>query len=245
MPQYTVFTSDVHLKNTFSKHVKLFIRFVDQTAANADALYILGDLFHTFIGDDDLNPVNRAIIEQLKKCAQSIPVYYVLGNHDSMVTDHFCEKSHVTKLPLISAVNIYGTSVLLTHGDIFCTRSILFQFMRQLYNNVFCKKVFLRLPLFIRQRIAGFLISDHHLSRHRPLPYKMNVSLSSIEQAMRKYDTPLLIHGHTHRPHIQNMNFQIGNQDAKKISLGCWTNEQGCYLRYSPSGQHELLYFKN
>jgi UDP-2,3-diacylglucosamine hydrolase len=240
MSQYTVFTSDVHLRNTISGREELFIAFLDWVAEKADALYLVGDIFDAWIGDDDMKEANPVIIPAFKKCAQKIPVYYTLGNHDPLVPLSFFTKTGIQKLPEIKILQLYGHDVLLTHGDIFCTK-VHFKILRRIYNHPFFQKAFLLLPLAVRRTIVQILMSRPH----RPLSKIADLNTNVFSSAMRKHDTPQLIHGHTHRPQIKDLQLKIDNSNAEQISLGCWTEQKGCYLKYYSDGKRELCYFKN
>ena len=160
MVQYTVITSDVHLKKTISNRIYLFVRFLEWVAQTADALYIAGDLFDAFIGQDHQNTVNPIAIKAFRQCTQSIPVYYTLGNHDCMVNRPFFQETGIIQLPTIAKIQLYGQSVMLTHGDAFCTQAHFFQLLRKFYTNKLCQKVFLTLPIGIRRFFVKLLMAN-------------------------------------------------------------------------------------
>jgi UDP-2,3-diacylglucosamine hydrolase len=244
MSQYTVITSDVHLKNTRSNRIYLFVQFLEWVAKTADALYIAGDLFDAFIGKDNKNPVNPMAIKALRQCTQSIPVYYTLGNHDCMVNKTFFKETGVKQLPTIAKIKVYGHSLMLTHGDVFCTQAHFFQFLRKFYTSKLCQKAFLMLPIAIRRLIVKLLMSRSPKTSRRPSVKHLTPNISAFIPAMQKHKTPQMIHGHTHNPVVQKLNLNIDGKSAEKISLGCWTEQKGCYLKYYPNGKHELLYFQ-
>jgi UDP-2,3-diacylglucosamine hydrolase len=162
-----------------------------------------------------------------------------LGNHDPLVPLSFFKKTNIRKLPEIKPVSLYGHSILLTHGDVFCTK-INFKLLRRIYNHPFFQKSFLSLPLSLRRMIVRLLMSRPH----RPLSAATNLNEVAFSTKMKRHHTPQLIHGHTHFPRIQPLNFKIKDINAEKISLGCWSEEKGCYLKYYTDGSHELLYFQ-
>ncbi len=162
----TYFISDLHLSAKRPATSALFLKFLALEAKNADALYILGDLFESWVGDDNHNTHDEEIIEGLAKLARSgIPLYFMHGNRDFLIGDQFVARTHCTLLPDPSVVHLYQKKILLTHGDQLCTLDKKYQRFRRIVRHPFSQKFFLKLPLGLRRTIAKILRtkSSEHL----------------------------------------------------------------------------------
>jgi len=243
MSQYTLFVSDVHLKQEDPGRNKLFMSFLEEVAPKAQALYILGDLFDAWLGDDDPDPVNKTAAKALQECASKIPVHYVLGNHDFLMSKHFFSATNLNKLPDFFTLDLYGQNVLLTHGDVFCTHAHLFQLVRKLYHSTTCKKIFLALPLLIRRGIA-IILKNQEKKKSRPLSKKFSLDLNTMLEIMKQEHTAMIIHGHTHVPKIVDLKTKIDDKEAIEASLPPWSAQKGGYLKYFADGNYLLETFE-
>ncbi len=234
MSQYTLFISDLHLQANLPQITRLFQQFIKKETGQADALYILGDLFETWVGDDDQTPFHQSIQETLKQVSDNIPVFFMHGNRDFLIGKHFVEKSGVHMLKEPSLITLYGQSIILCHGDHLCTRDIRHQRYRRIMHQTWLQTLLLKLPLTTRHRIADYL---RHKSRGNSSMDNdiMDVTPDAVEQLMRQYASKILIHGHTHRPQIHNL-----DKNAKRIVLGAWHDDSAKYLRFHSNGQLEL-----
>ncbi len=231
----TYFISDLHLSSKKPEISERFLQFLRMDAIHADALYILGDLFDVWIGDDQSDPHDQRIIEGLHTLhEQGIPVYFMGGNRDFMIGEAFAEASGCTLLPDPTRIMLYGKNILLTHGDALCTLDRKYQYFRKIVRSPFVQKLFAKLPLRLRSMIAGWLRTQSGRAKTTtPAVYNplWDVALESVYRTLRHYDCYTLIHGHTHQPKIHD--FILDEQAAKRIVLGDWTSASGSVLVYN------------
>lgn len=238
---YCLFVSDLHLCDSRPQIARAFISFLETTASKARSLYILGDLFEYWAGDDSIaTGANQAIIQSLNKLTFSgVPVFFMHGNRDFLIGEGFARATGVKILPDPSLVTLYGKPVLLSHGDALCTDDIAYQKFRSEVRNASWKTQFLNQPL--KERIAYIeeLRARSEQEKSTKSMLIMDVNLQAVDNLLREFKCPpLFIHGHTHRPnkHIHNIN---GNVSERWV-LGDWY-EQGSYLTLSASGCHSQL----
>ncbi|HQW58046.1 MAG TPA: UDP-2,3-diacylglucosamine diphosphatase [Gammaproteobacteria bacterium] len=228
----TYFISDLHLSETKPHLSALFLKFLRQDAKKADALYILGDLFEAWLGDDNADPDNISIINALAEFSETgIPVYFMHGNRDFLIGDRFTVESHCELLQDPVVVELYNTPVLLTHGDLLCTLDHKYQRFRKFVRHPLIKKLFFSFPLCWRKKISSFLRKKSTRADKKLANRKWDVTSEAVYQILREHKSLTLIHGHTHKPGIHH--FILDNQPAKRIVLGDW-GETGSVLIYSP-----------
>ncbi|MDU3719436.1 MAG: UDP-2,3-diacylglucosamine diphosphatase [Klebsiella michiganensis] len=215
----TLFIADLHLQTEEPAITAGFLRFLQGEARRADALYILGDLFEAWIGDDDPNPLHRQIASALKALADSgVPCYFLHGNRDFLVGKRFARESAMTLLPEEKLLDLYGRKVLIMHGDTLCTDDAGYLAFRAKVHNPWIQRLFLALPLFIRRRIAARMRAD-----------------SKAANSSKSW----LIHGHTHRPAVHPL--EANGQTAYRVVLGAW-HSQGSMVKVTPEDV-ELIHF--
>ncbi|TLY47259.1 MAG: UDP-2,3-diacylglucosamine diphosphatase [Gammaproteobacteria bacterium] len=200
----TLFISDLHLSPEQSAITQLFLNFLRRQARNAEALYILGDLFETWIGDDSVNAYHRTIIAALAELTSSgIAIYFMPGNRDFLIGKHFIQQTGCRYLPDPTVINLYGNPTLLTHGDMFCRLDKDYQRFRRWSRYPFWQFLFLHLPVSWRQEIANYLRGQDH-SNSSINAAKYDVVLSDLIACSQNYPgIKQIIHGHTHLPSIQ------------------------------------------
>lgn len=204
----TLFISDVHLSEKSSEITACFLSFLREVMADnqTEALYILGDLFEVWVGDDDNSPWLEEICGELKKLSEkNIKLYFMRGNRDFLLGKFWAEKCGAVLLPDPVLINLYNTPILLTHGDLLCTDDIHYLRWRKIAHCSFIQKIFLSLPLSWRQNIANKLRKksrEHTQYLASEKSEKMDVVLSSVETMLKQYHTTQIIHGHTHRPAV-------------------------------------------
>lgn len=226
MPQ-TLFVSDLHLDNKRPHIIAAFCRFL-QEISDADALYILGDLFEYWIGDDDPAIGLKSVITSLRELSNSgVPIFFIHGNRDFLVGKTFANLTHCKILPEETVIDLYGTPTLIMHGDTLCTDDIAYQNYRKKARNKWIQKTLLLLSVKQRLKIAGRLRDKSITAIQGKLPQIMDVNQNAVEQAVLKNNVQYLIHGHTHRPAIHE--FSINEKTYKRIVLGDWY-EQGSVL---------------
>lgn len=192
----TIFISDLHLSEENLKTRQCFLDFLKNQ--DFSTLYILGDFFEAWIGDDDCAPCITEICEALKNCGAK--VFLMQGNRDFLLGEGFAQKCGAVLLSDPAVIDLYGLPVLLTHGDMLCTEDKAYQRFRKVVRNGFLQKIFLMLPMGIRQKIAQKLRSkSKHHAKNIPLNV-MDVSPKAVTEICEKYQVKHLIHGHTHKP---------------------------------------------
>ena len=220
----TLFIADLHLQTEEPAITAGFLRFLAGTAQEADALYILGDLFEAWIGDDDPNPLHRQIAAALKALTDSgVPVYFLHGNRDFLLGQRFARESGMTLLPEEKVLELYGKRLLILHGDTLCTDDAGYQAFRAKVHQPWLQKLFLALPLFIRMRIAAKMRADSTSANRNKSQAIMDVNPQAVVKVMEKHQVQHLIHGHTHRPDIHALT--ANGEPACRYVLGAWHSE--------------------
>lgn len=231
-----LFISDLHLPAQPSELREVFIRFLEGPALKADALYILGDLFEVWIGDDaGLQIYAREVSRLAALTVRGVPVYYLHGNRDFLVGAHFAEISGVKILRDPCVIDLYGQPTLLSHGDLFCTDDLGYQRWRAFSRNRLAQWCFLKLPVNWRTRIAGGARAQSDKDKaYKPLAI-MDVNANAIAAAFETWNTRRMIHGHTHRP--------ADHRDAngrERIVLADWTAQRMEALSVDASGMQRI-----
>lgn len=226
--QKTWFISDLHLDENHPHTAAQFLHLLNSADQTVDALYILGDLFEAWIGDDDETPFYEQIINALQKATHSgLKIYFLCGNRDFLIGKRFLRKTGCQLIPHETKIWLYGTPTLLVHGDILCTRDVAYLKARKKAHNVFLQKLFLILPLSIRKKIADKMRAKSNLHTHNTPLAIMDVTEDEVIRLMLKHQVDLLIHGHTHRPAFHTLS--LAGKNALRIVLGAW-HEKGNVL---------------
>lgn len=236
----TLFIADLHLQTEEPAITAGFLRFLAGTAREADALYILGDLFEAWIGDDDPNPLHQQIAQAIKAVVDSgVPCYFIHGNRDFLLGQRFAQACGMQLLPQEQVLSLYGRNVLIMHGDTLCTDDAGYQAFRAKVHQPWLQKLFLTLPLFIRRRIAAKMRAGSKAANSSKSLSIMDVNQHAVVEAMEKHQVQWLIHGHTHRPAVHELT--ANNAPAYRAVLGAWHSE-GSMVRVSDSDV-ELIHF--
>ena len=227
----TLFIADLHLQTEEPAITAGFLRFLAGEARSADALYILGDLFEAWIGDDDPNPLHREIACAIKSLADSgVPCYFIHGNRDFLIGKRFATESGMQLLPEEKVLDLYGRRVLIMHGDTLCTDDPGYLAFRAKVHTPWIQKLFLALPLFIRRRIALKMRDDSKAANSSKSMEIMDVNAQAVVEVMEKHHVQWLIHGHTHRPDIHTLD--ANGETAHRVVLGAW-HTQGSMVKVS------------
>lgn len=264
------FISDLHLHASRPKTTELFLQFLKETAKKASALYILGDFFEVWVGDDqfqtndksthtqlsmqlpipnksknDFDDHDAQVIKALSEYTeQEIPVYFMHGNRDFLIAQEFALATGCTLIPDPYLVTLYNENYVLTHGDLLCTLDTAYQRFRRIVRNPLFKTLFLCLPLKWRRKIAGNIREKSQESR--PLKEYHNerydVTETAVNALLRKYQAYTIIHGHTHKPAIHE--FLLNHRPAKRVVLGDWGPGNAVILKMDMHGL-ELLDLRN
>ena len=235
----TLFLSDLHLCLSRPRITAQFEAFMAGPAGAAEAVYILGDLFEYWAGDDDTeDPFNSEVLAAMRGLAATVPLYFMPGNRDFLTGPGFSAASGATLLadPLIA--DLYGTRTLIMHGDTLCTDDVDYQRFRAMVRAGDWTEKFLATPLPGRKRqIEALRARSETEKRAKPMAI-MDVNQQAVEQALRASDCRRLIHGHTHRPGVHR--FLLDGQPAERWVLADWY-ERGSYLICDASGLREVV----
>jgi len=226
----TLFISDLHLSPTDPELISLTLDFLDTQTKGIQALYILGDLFNSWIGDDLIIDEFLPVIDKLQQLnQQGLEIYLMVGNRDFMIGDDFARQAGCKILIDPTVIDLYGTPTLLMHGDTLCTDDIAYQRYRSWSRSSLLQWLFRKLPLPFKQRIANKIKQKSREQKLDKSPVIMDVNQKAVINIMQKYNIYQLIHGHTHRPEIHK--FILAGQPAKRIVLGDWDNKHFSVLR--------------
>lgn len=231
---FTLFISDLHLSPERPAITALFERFLDHAPGDAGGLYILGDLFEAWAGDDDLSePFNARVVNALARVAARMPLYVMHGNRDFLLGPAFARASGARLLPDPSVISLHGTPTLLMHGDTLCTDDTDYQRFRAQVRDARWQADFLAQPLAARKAQIAALRSRSETEKAGKPAAIMDVNPRAVEAALRQHATPRLIHGHTHRParHAHRVDGML----CERWVLPDWY-EQGGYLRCDANG---------
>ncbi|MCR4347505.1 MAG: UDP-2,3-diacylglucosamine diphosphatase [Sulfuricaulis sp.] len=235
MPAVTLFISDLHLCGTRPAITGLFLDFLQHRARAADALYILGDLFEYWIGDEATEQEEfRPIVHGLRRLTTSgTPVFVMHGNRDFLMADGFEKATGCRLLADPTRIDLHGTTTLLMHGDSMCTDDVEYMAFRAQVRNTAWQQAFLGKPVAERDKIVRDFREISKNSTASKKPEIMDVNQKAVEAVMRDHGVQRLIHGHTHRPneHI----FTLDGQPARRMVLGDWY-EQGSVLSVDARG---------
>lgn len=236
----TLFIADLHLSTEEPAITAGFLRLLAGEARTADALYILGDLFEAWIGDDDPSPLHAKIASAIKALVDSgVPCYFIHGNRDFLVGKRFARRSGMRLLPEEHVLTLYGKRILIMHGDTLCTDDIGYLRFRAKVHQPWLQKLFLALPLSIRQRIAARMRAGSKASNQTKSEAIMDVNPQAVIDVMTRHHVHHLIHGHTHRPAIHELD--IEHHPARRYVLGAW-HDEGSMIKVSEANI-ELLFF--
>lgn len=241
---FDLFISDLHLCTSRPHITHSFIQFLKNTASSARALYILGDLFEYWAGDDDLSHVDHhAIILALKALRENETALYIMhGNRDFLIGDVFCKATGATLLNDPVLLNLYGKDVLLSHGDDLCIDDVAYmQFKAQVRNPIWIQD-FLSQPLSTRKAYIESVRLRSEQDKKAKSAEIMDVNPKAVDALLQEYGLPdYFIHGHTHRPNVHR--HVVSAKEIKRYVLGDWY-EQGSYLKFSHAGI-ENVYLNN
>ncbi len=203
-------------------------------APKADALYVLGDLFEFWVGDDDKTPFANQIRTEFKVLTDSgVRVFFIQGNRDFLLGKHFCKQTGITLLDDVCTVDLYGKKTVILHGDTLCTDDIDYQKFRKTVHQPWLQWVFNHIPWFIKKKIVAKVQSDIRDDKSNKSLDIMDVNQSEVEKVMSQYCVDLMIHGHTHRPDTHH--FDVNGVRKTRIVLGDWYT-QGSVLQVNSDG---------
>lgn len=235
----TLFISDLHLDAERPQITELFGHFIRSEARGADALYILGDLFEAWVGDDDPSDTGAFVASELRALDDSgVPVHFIRGNRDFLLGEAFAQRAGARILPDPAVVVLYGKPTLLMHGDLLCTDDVAYQQFRAQTRNPQWQAQFLSQPLvariaFAQQARAASKAHQSGLKDKGTMETITDVAPATVESTFSRYGIDTMIHGHTHRPAVHELD--VDGHACTRIVLGDWY-DQGSVLRLDARG---------
>ncbi len=241
-PMKTAFISDLHLSANHPENTSLFLHFMEDCINNnLDALYILGDFFDYWIGDDLIRPHEKEIIHALHQATRKgLPIYFMHGNRDFLISKNFLRASGCQLIPEEHVISLYGIPTLLMHGDTLCTQDVTYLKFRRFAHHPVIKKCFLCLPRFIRERITKNLRQKSNLYTAKTDAKLMDVTSTAVVAVLQKYQSFHLIHGHTHLPATHT--FILNNQHATRTVLPAWHTQGGALICHADGSQQTKFF---
>lgn len=237
----TYFVADLHLTDERPAATGRFFRFLDEEAAGSDALYILGDLFEAWIGDDDDEAVARETARRLRAVADSgTPVYFLHGNRDFMLAQRYADRAGMTLIADPTRIDLYGVPTLILHGDTLCTDDVDYQRFRRRVRHPLTLALLRRLPRALRRRLARQARAGSEAAKADKPPAVMDVNGQAVARVLREAGVTRLIHGHTHRPGGHRPT--VDGRDCERWVVPDWyarwgyvvCDTAGCALRVEP-----------
>jgi UDP-2,3-diacylglucosamine hydrolase len=231
----TLFVSDLHLSPARPAPAAAFRAFCAGPARESAGVYVLGDLFDAWIGDDALSePLAADIARAIKSVtAAGVPVGLVTGNRDFLLGDGFCAATGATLLPGRLVVNVGGTPTVLLHGDELCTADRAYQRYRRIAHDARWQRAYLALPYAVRRGVASWLRGRSRAANAAKPEEIMDVDPEAVEAAFRDEGVARMIHGHTHRPARHHL--VVDGRECERFVLADWY-EHGSYLEFDAAG---------
>lgn len=229
-----LFISDLHLTAGDAETTRRFVEFMEGPARTARELYILGDLFEAWIGDDDDDQRLEPIVVALRRLTDSgVACALMHGNRDFLIGPRFCAAAGTRLLGDYERIMLDGQPILLTHGDLLCTDDTRYMTLRSELRSKAWQRDFLAKPLAERRQIASDLRQLSATEIAAKDEYIMDVNQAAVESTMREHDVTLLVHGHTHRPAVHR--FDLNGRPAARVVLGAWYHEPSI-VRWTAGG---------
>lgn len=223
----TLFASDLHLDSEAPWAIDAFLAFLEGPAREADSLYLLGDIFEAWVGDDDDDAANARACDGLAKLTRAgTPVYAMHGNRDFLLGESFEVRTGVKLLPDPVVVDLHGVPTLLSHGDLLCTQDLPYQELRSIVRQPSWQRRFLSLPLSARRALASAARAGSKAHTERQIPVLMDVNPDAVIEALRATGARRLIHGHTHRPAVHQ--FEVDGVKSERVVLAPWYESASC-----------------
>jgi UDP-2,3-diacylglucosamine hydrolase len=232
-----LFISDLHLEAERPDITRAFLHFLSTRARMAEALYILGDFFEAWIGDDGMDEFQHSIARALREVSDGgTRVYLMHGNRDFLIGRAFCREAGCTLLRDPSLIDLGGEKVLLMHGDSLCTLDVAYMKLRRWLRNPLTLFILRNLPLATRYKLARKLRKESRAQTRMKASDIVDVTPAEVEKIMRDKGVRILIHGHTHRPAVHEL--EIDGRPARRIVLGDW-DRQGWALEADDQGMQQ------
>ena len=230
------FISDLHLTPERPDIARAFLRFMDEQAPKADTLYILGDFFEYWVGDDAMEPFHQEIADKLRRYTDTgHQLFFMPGNRDFAVGRRFLRQTGARWLQDPCIVELNGEKTLLMHGDLLCTDDEQYQKYRRRIRHPLVLGFLRLLPLSYRKKLAGRIRADSQKAKSGKSLEIMDVNRGEVIRVMEQYGVKTLIHGHTHRPDTHAVT--LSNGTGQRIVLGDW--DRFGWVLFSADGLHQ------
>lgn len=216
----TLFISDLHLDRNRPKIIDYFVDALTNLEKNISSIYILGDLVEYWVGDDDPGKGLEKAFNAIQKKSTTTRIYFMHGNRDFLISDKFCKKYGMELIDDPTVIELSGKKILLMHGDTLCTDDIKYQNYRKLVRSKEWQVEMLKKTLEERLSIAEELRKKSQEEIKNKEDDIMDVNNHAVEEIIKQYQVDILIHGHTHRPNIHEL--EINNKNVKRLVLGDW-----------------------
>jgi len=216
----TIFISDLHLDKDRPKVIRYFIDFLNNLESDIESLYILGDFVEYWVGDDDPGDGLEEVFSSIKKKSNSIPIYFMHGNRDFMISEKFCNHHGMKFLKDPTKIKLHGKKILLMHGDTLCIDDIEYQKFRTMVRSPLWQNEMLKKSLEERINLAKMLRAKSLSETGTKDEVIMDVNNDEVISQLKKHNVDMIIHGHTHRPNIHKIISE--NKECKRIVLGDW-----------------------
>lgn len=214
----TYFIADLHLSENRPHLTELFVSFMQHQAPQADAVYILGDLFDFWIGDDETSALITVVLQQIRKLTDNgVPCYFIHGNRDFLLGEKFAGQCGLILLPEYQVIDLYGEKTLICHGDTLCTDDVSYQQFRRKVHQRWRQRLFLWLPLKVRLKIAEKIRAKSKSDKRHKSAEIMDVNPGFVLKTFERFSVNKMIHGHTHRQNIHQI-----PPHFVRIVLGDW-----------------------
>ena len=222
------FISDLHLEPVDNDRLNSFLNFMAKAPKKYDSLYIIGDLFEYWVGDDDPHPINKLIQNKIKDAhGQGLNIYLIHGNRDFLLGSQFENNTGLRIIDDMTIVKDSDISLMIAHGDSFCIDDVEYQALKKSLRSEEWKKDFLQKPIAERIAFANDLRTKSAESSSNKAENIMDVNKSYVAEVIEEYKIDFLIHGHTHRPAIHKL-----DNGASRVVLGSW-EDKGWVVEYS------------
>lgn len=221
------FIADIHLSETMPDITSNFTRFLQELPDQCE-LYILGDLFDFWIGNDSQSALHSEVANQIKSLSlRGIDVFFTPGNRDFLLDTPYAKSCNMNILPDFYTLNHNQHRILILHGDLLCSYDKSYQRFRKIMRSSLLKSLFVFVPFFLRKKIANYIRTRSTNQNSKKAEYKMDISQETVEQLLLKYNVDILIQGHTHKP--GQYHFKLNGKEVERMVLGAW-HDRGDYV---------------
>lgn len=217
--------ADLHLNENEPEITHAFLAFLNKTAKEASELYIIGDLFDAWIGDDNHTPLHSLVASKLKQLSESTHCYFMPGNRDFLLGKSYAKQAGLHLIEETEyTINAFNHKYIILHGDTLCTDDESYQKYRKIVHNKVIQWLFLKLPLRLRLRFAKKLRKQSKITNQQKHSIVMDVNQTAVNQLLLYYQPDYIIHGHTHKPGKHEIKISESTAPKYRVVSGSWDN---------------------